>query len=378
MGPLVRRRDLQRAEAHGCALARHLVRLVAPRGPVALLAIVLAACNSPPAVSATPEPQLLDVPGSPVVDKTGEFYGVAWIDDDLVVGYEPDPEDVQGRPWIIPVAGGELRPLELRLDTACRIEQFFSPARSGDGQLVLARVCQPKITAESNPPHRERSIVVVDQADGSFRTIVRTAETADSIAVSDHLAGAFSAGSLICQGILGIVPPNVTQLQVVVEGRGRSFSLADDPQPGTNECDATGRADFPAVRPGTSDLTFLASPASVGVSGPERLDQPWGIYAVTAEGGSQLLLDGISDARGLAWSSDGEWLAFGGDIADRGKGLWAFHPETGAIGRVFDGPVDWLTWAPKGQEIAAITNDGDVTWPPARQLIRIDASALDK
>jgi hypothetical protein len=176
---------------------------------------------------------------------------------------------------------------------------------------------------------------------------------------------------------MGIGPVGAVPLDIVVEGEGMSFSLAEDQQPGSNPCHMTGRADFPALRPSSDDLFFMASPSSEGLDGQDRLDSDWGLYSATPEGRADLLIGPIRNARGLTWSGDAGWLAFGGDIAGLGMGVWAFDPDTTVLTRVSNIAVDWLTWAPVGREIAAITNDGDEGFPPRRELIIFDASALN-
>jgi Tol biopolymer transport system component len=65
----------------------------------------------------------------------------------------------------------------------------------------------------------------------------------------------------------------------------------------------------------------------------------------------QHLLEGIQGQLKVAWSPDGHWLAFDGDLQDRGRGIWLMNMNTRAVFQVADGDYAWPEWSPDGQYI---------------------------
>jgi hypothetical protein len=255
------------------------------------------------------------------------------------------------------------------LDPACPIEHFLAPARTQTGELALAHFCQG-----DGPSQDLRMIVIAELDTGQHRPVSAAVRTPDQITLTESHAGAFSTGTLICQGIIRVAPPRNEPFNVAVDGDGKSFNLADEFDP-PGDCTETGRADFPAFRPDSTEMAFFASPGSVGVSGEARLAESWGLYETSGSGTASLLLSPISEPRGLAWSFDGRWLFFGGSV-NGASGVWAFHPDTATLMQLWGESVDWLASAPSAYALAAITNDGDGAGRPQRRLVRIDISEL--
>ena len=117
-----------------------------------------------------------------------------------------------------------------------------------------------------------------------------------------------------------------------------------------------------------------------------------GITAITLEesGGSIVTFDpangdvreivpDVKDAncqRGLAWSPDGAYLAFGGPgfregCGDVGNwGVWTWHPGSKTVRQIFQGPADAPQWLATGA-VVAMTSDPDSEDVPPLSIGRI-------
>ncbi|MCC7367540.1 MAG: PD40 domain-containing protein [Chloroflexi bacterium] len=111
-----------------------------------------------------------------------------------------------------------------------------------------------------------------------------------------------------------------------------------------------------------------------------------GITAITLDeaGGSIVTFDAVSgevretvtdakDAscqRGLAWSPDGAFLAFGGPGLHEGCGdvgnwgVWSWHPATRTLRQVFHGAADAPQWLGNGDIVAVVSEPQSESIPP--------------
>jgi dipeptidyl aminopeptidase/acylaminoacyl peptidase len=168
--------------------------------------------------------------------------------------------------------------------------------------------------------------------------------------------GLVGSSSDICASIAWLTRQGFEYPTITLEDKGQSWRLDEhfrlDP---AERCTHLGRADLPAWSPDGQWIAFFASPRSIGVKDFARLDVPWNLYLMDpVEQKPRRVLANVKHPRSLAWSPDGRWLAFGGELPWRGKGLWLFAPSTGMLHRVTKEDISWLAWSPDGQQIAGI------------------------
>jgi len=175
--------------------------------------------------------------------------------------------------------------------------------------------------------------------------------------------GLFSVTSGICAGIGAMTRQSVVDLALSIEVAGQAHLVQEHLHAlGAADCSTEIRADLPAWSPDGLHVAFLASPQSLGQSGFSRTDAPWNIYLVgPSEQQPILTLGGLVDPLALAWSPDSQWLAFSGDVSNRGNGLWIYGVGTHELRRLTAGTFLSLAWSPNGSQIAAVHDLGVVS-----------------
>jgi hypothetical protein len=80
---------------------------------------------------------------------------------------------------------------------------------------------------------------------------------------------------------------------------------------------------------------------------------PWDLYVMDKDGNNpQIIFPLISNIGGLAWSPNGDWLAFGGKV-DNVEGIWLLNINDRRPIRIYD-QNDIFDWSPDGREIIII------------------------
>lgn len=284
----------------------------------------------------------------------GRFAGVTSLDDGRVVvglsGRAPEP----GRLALVDAGTGELAPLPLPQRPECRRTDYLRPHRLPDGRLGAVRGCVP-IRAGSD------QLVAITLDPISVEVL---ADPGDPVAeyawTPDAAHAAVESGSDLCAG-LATVPAGGTRepMDLTVRGDGEPFEMVDAlASAGGGDCESTGWARWPSID-ANSALAFFASTRARGVAGMARAESPSGLYVVGADAETaEPLLTNVVEPRSLAWSPDGEWLAFGA-VVDDVAGAWLFHEAEHALVRVHDGPVNWLAWKADGDGLLVLVpSDG--------------------
>jgi len=165
----------------------------------------------------------------------------------------------------------------------------------------------------------------------------------------------FGSSSGICAGIAYAGIDHVEFLPPTSAGTG-NHAFRVDQAITTAPCDTTGRAEEPDWSPDGARVAMMVSPASVGVSGPARIDEPWDLVLMPAAGGDPLitLVSGISRPTGLSWSPDGRWIAYSQSREGNAAGTYLVEVVSRRVirisPRVFSGP----SWSPDGQSIVGL------------------------
>jgi hypothetical protein len=350
-----------------------------------LLSLTVAACGGlgqPPA-GAHPDSSVvavrLDLAATPISVPRGDYSGIAWVTEDAIdVGFDPGSDQPPNDIWQLSPNGGQLKKIALPADPSCRLLWYKGSHRRPDGTLGLVRECQPIVGSEIGNTVWQRSLVSVNRATGAMREIRGVVLSPDSVSwMPDGRSGAFSTGDDICESIVVMEPTTQHLVNLSVGDGARRFSLDADSAPGSNDCTNTGRADYPAYSPTGDRLAFLASPASIGVSGQARLDAPWGLYLTSGAGVPHEVMGDIVNPPGLAWTTNGRWLIFSGGVGDQGVATWAVEAATGRLVRLSVQGLDSLDVSPDGTRLVGVTTTASTTWPPLGDIVVINLAPLD-
>lgn len=314
------------------------------------------------------------MPGTRLPLAGGVYFGVAWLpNDEIVIGYVPDP-DAPGAPEAL----AQLAPdqssfdrLALPEDPGCRLNAYLDPTRLPDGRLGALYVCQP----EPESSIAELFLIAHDMETGDTETLVELGYNPSQFTWNPTMdRGMFSAGGRICQSIAWMTRDGIEDAEVTVADDQYAFRM-DDAFDVIREfgCDETGRADLPAWSPDGTQIAFFGSPQSIGTRGQTRLDVPWHLYVMAATDLDPQLTEApdVSHPRDLAWSPDGTWLAFGGELAGEEGGAWIFNPVTDELRRITDLYLNSLAWSPDGNQIIGMHDVADITAPEREVELRV-------
>jgi hypothetical protein len=320
----------------------------------------------------------LDAPVAIVPLEPGDFRSVTWLDQGrVVVGYEPNPDRPRGALWEINPDAPHLTEIELPEARECRLVRYQSPQRLPDGRLGLARVCDPP--QGDSPDYSQFSVALIGiERPTGVATELLTMNTNPGVIAwtSNQRRAVAGVGSFICQGIISVDADGERPIPVDISDGPQHFRLDEEPTRGTRDCDFTGRADFPAYSHHGDQLAFLASPASVGYQGQERLSRPWNIYVLPTDGPPQTIFKDISDPRGLTWTPDDRWIIFSGVVRSFGSGTWAVRVSTGRLVQVSSQAVDWLDVSPNGGRLIGTASSDPTAEKVLNTLVLMDLSPL--
>lgn len=344
-----------------------------------LVALALGGCSAP--VGST-SPTLFDLAPATVSLPPGEVFGLAWLQDGwLVTNFRADPDGGFGssRLWRFRPDGSGFAEIELPGDPTCRLLEYIRPIALSDGRLGYVREC---LKAGMSPGEEfEASLGSVDLGSGRIELLAPVVSGVGyaSIASFDWdpsiEAGLIDQGSGICQGLQRIDQDGPRPIDLVISDGDQQFNLADEFRRPTSDCSATGTAESPSRSWTDGRVAFFASPASVGVEGQGRLDAPSSLFIADPElKTASPRLSGIQIPAGLAWSPDGRWLAFSGDVTGSGRGAWLFDTTNSTLRRFTGLRVFELAWSPDGREIAAIESSTDPN--VSRRIHVFDLSGL--
>jgi Tol biopolymer transport system component len=166
--------------------------------------------------------------------------------------------------------------------------------------------------------------------------------------------GAFATGDRICMSVAAFAGQRVVPIEERLESGAKTFSLADQPVGGDEDCTSTGLADAPAWSPDGTSLALLAAPSAVGVDGTDRLDVPWNLYVVDSDSPPKLIVNGIGNRGEVAWDPSGRWIAFGARLQSHGTGTWIIEADTGRLVRASPLLASKLGWSPDGSSLAIV------------------------
>lgn len=313
-------------------------------------------------------------PGRPPVisvktDMT-QLFGIDWIDKEtLVVEYSSDGT-AAAKLGTVPILGGNLVPLPITVNRECQQVRLANPHRMWDGGLAATFACSAPLT--SDLPDRV-SVLHVAWPSADFQEIGLVGDTRDSagqIATSPDGSRQLVALGSLCGFIVEATPSGAKPLSVEVADGSNRFRLDDIAA--DSDCSVRGWADFPAWSPDGTQIAFFAAPAAIGLTGPARGDVSAVLYVMEPDSTSAAsLLREVKGPRGLAYSPDGRYVAFGGNVGGQ-VGLWVLDRETKDLRMLAEAKVEWFAWSPDGKRIAVIEPAVDEPPFPSR-IVVIDA-----
>jgi hypothetical protein len=275
-----------------------------------------------------------------------------------------DSEDGAGErvSELVRVADEEARPVPLPPVEGCFASGIGHLTSLPDGRLGYDLPCDDFTSVAP-----ENSIRALDLASGADEELARVFFRPMQFAFAPDLSrGMVSRSSRLCAVVAWLIDGRAQPADIEVATDDRAFNLSDEPLEGSERCTAFARADSPAWSPDGESIAFLASPASIGLDGPARLDAPWNLYLMDAEHAApRIVLDGIDSAYQLRWSPDGQWLAFSADAYDGQPGTFAYALSSGEVRRVASDIMFALAWSPNSQQIAGL-----IDAPAVDDLIR--------
>jgi len=123
------------------------------------------------------------------------------------------------------------------------------------------------------------------------------------------------------------------------------------------------RANTPAWSPDGAFIAFWGNLELEGEPGPGWALQPYDLWLMPADcefisedcaGALQFLLGNVLHPNVLQWSPDMKWLAFDGEVKGAGQGVWLLNLSSRDLRKVVDGNYIRPVWSPDGSQIAVI------------------------
>jgi hypothetical protein len=121
----------------------------------------------------------------------------------------------------------------------------------------------------------------------------------------------------------------------------------------------------------------MASPASVGRSGQDRLGLPFNVYVLKpGDDEPSLVLGGVLRPGPLTWAPDTTRLLFPGNYGGV-DGLWLLDPTDGSVALVTAGTFYSAVWSPGNDDVLmALRDTGEVRDGfPLTEIVRIELPA---
>jgi hypothetical protein len=173
----------------------------------------------------------------------------------------------------------------------------------------------------------------------------------------------------------------INHLRWAPDGSGVAFTLTRmgrDPGPALMVADAATGDVRRLVRGSIGEIAWTPDSQAIAAI---TLDEGGGSIVIIDAGNGEVreIVPGVRDAscqRGLAWSPDGAYLAFGGPglregCGDVGNwGIWTWHPASKRVTQIHRGAADAPQWLSSGGVVAMVSPPEAENVPPV-SLVRL-------
>lgn len=313
-------------------------------------ALILTAC-----VKSASLPEYDDLSGSTEFTvlnfPVAKFDDILWRTDGTLVAIQD--EDV--RPLRQPYAleGDEhLRYLDLEQDSECaEITVYRFPTLLPDGRLGWIKWC-----VTDNAFTYASYVVAYDWQTGQLEQIVQNpVDHFDNSQCFSWNSDMTRGVQTVSNGLVGtlnwLTPIGPEPVYITLRDGDRSWDLSKSyGQEGSTK---EGRISCPAWSPNDDKIAVFVSFDAMGIEGIARLDKQSQLVLISPETGeSESVLSGIYYPEFIAWSPNGESIAFVGDLTNE---LWVFNVKTRSLSLIDKGgEFDDLSWSPDSRKIAVI------------------------
>jgi hypothetical protein len=263
--------------------------------------LAAAGCGGQPVGSSESAPaRTIDAP-------TARYADASWLPDGrIVVTVGPGEQVAPRRPLrLLSSTGEDLGELVPGRDVGgCRQVVDDAPTVLPDGRLGFRGTCEPEDVAGDS-----RIRLLAWDLEGEPEVLLETREAVGAFSFAPGLRdGLFSVDSSICAGIGVIRDAGIAPLDLALPGERWSLGAALDPG---SDCEREGRARGPEHSADGRSIAFAASPASAGVAGQARLDEPRDLYVMDAEERRpRAVVEDVVGMSGPRFSPDGRWIVF--------------------------------------------------------------------
>lgn len=315
------------------------------RADIIGLGLLVAACQGSALMSPLPlqSPADLGVPSA---------LDVAWGPSGLfaVVSSNSDPG---GRTLLVQVDPLTGKTTAVPTDNGgCDSSSALTPSASRDNHVYYVRVCYPGGT--------EISLFQLDLTSAKSNEIIPSMGFPSNAYVSTDEGSTWFASdsSGLCAWVDRLTGTG-GPWPITIRDGPHTFQLDDGRSP--RDCDHTPLASHIALLPDRS-VAFLASPASLELSGAARLDALWNLYTADSSGNVSRIAEGFSRPTQLLWNASTESFELS---ARRGPqvGLWSVSPS-GTISLIIEAPILRFALSPDDHRIAAVVRNGSGTETP--------------
>ncbi len=304
----------------------------------ALACIIIVGCQP-----SQPERIVHPVLVHPLQVPEGDYYTLAWLSDDRVVlDYKSKgKQGPESNLWIMRSDGSEFHELALPGDTQneCSWTEYHDPVTLSDGQAAYVRSCHME-----KEPFRSSSILVLNP-----RT--QTSQQLFSQQIPESALFSLAFGSDSSRGV-GATYSDIEHHLFGIDSQGTFTVELGLLRPNRPTWSSDGKY-----------LAFFGNRTMRGDAGPIWATQPYDLWSMPADcisrstscsATAQMLIQNVKGPTRVAWSPNGKWLVFDGDVQGQGKGIWLFDVNRQKIYQIAFGNYERPTWSPNGENVMVV------------------------
>lgn len=283
------------------------------------------------------------VPIHPLRVPEGNYRALAWTSTDRVI-FEYRPKGKQGpgtNLWIMRSDGTELHELTLPPDTQneCSWTEYHDPVVLSNGQVAYVRSCH---TAKE--PFWSSSVLVLNPN-------TQTSQLLFNQEIPEAALFSIAFGSDLSYAV-GATYSDVEHYMFGIDSGGTYTLELGRPRPNRPAWSRDGKT-----------IAFFGNQSMQSEPGPNWAAQAYDLWLIPADcvtrssnctDKARMLLESVDSPTNMAWSPDGKWLAFDGDVQGQGKGIWLLNVNGQKLYQVAVGNFERPAWSPDGHTIMVV------------------------